>query len=95
MAKHSLDFGKIWQRHEELYTDLFLRSLRMLSRQTGLTGQEDDISIILWDCLKKNCKRLAKDKNLEVPWPKFQTPVQSVSMAKKTSANALKKPDFS
>ncbi len=95
MVKLSLDFEKIWQRHENLYTDLFLRSLRMLSRQTGLTGQEDDISIILWDCLKKTCKSLAKDKELEVPCPIFQVPVQSVSMAKKTSANALKKPDFS
>ena len=70
MAKLSLDFGKIWQRHEGLYTNLFMRSLRMLSRQIGLTGQEDDISIMLWDYLEKNCKSLAKDKELEVPCPK-------------------------
>jgi len=94
MAKLSLDFEKVWRRHESLYSDLFVCSLLMLSQYKGLTGKEDDVSIILWGCLERTCKRYARDKNQEIACPKFQVPVQSVSMAKRTSANALKKPDF-
>jgi len=94
MAKLSLDFEKVWRRHVSLYSDLFVCSLLMLSQCERLTGNEDNVSIILWGCLKRTCTRHAKEKNQEIACPKFQVPVQSVSMAKKTSANALKKPDF-
>ncbi len=94
MAKLSLDFEKVWQRHVSLYRNLFERSLLMLSQRKRLTGKEDDVSIILWGYLEGTCKRYARDKNQEIACPKFQVPVQSISMAKRTSANALKKPDF-
>jgi hypothetical protein len=94
MAKLSLDFEKVWRRHVSLYSDLFVCSLLMLSQCERLTGNEDNVSIILWGCLERTCKRYAREKNQEIACPKFQVPVQSVSMAKKTSANALKKPDF-
>ncbi len=94
MAKLSLDFEKVWRRHVSLYSDLFVCSLLMLPQYERLTGNEDDVSIILWDCLERTCQRYARDKNQEIACPKFQVPVQSISMAKRTSANALKKPDF-
>ncbi len=94
MAKLSLDFEKVWRRHVSLYSDLFVCSLLMLSQYERLTGNEDNVSIILWGCLERSCKLYAREKNQENACPKVQVPVQSVSMAKKTSANALKKPDF-
>lgn len=96
MAVRYIDFNKIWQRHIDLYAEVFIYSLKCLSEDNCLNGQEDEdrISVYLWKNLKKVCARWSLTKNQEIPAPQVQTPVQDIIRAAKKRMKALKKPDF-
>ncbi|MCK5492755.1 MAG: hypothetical protein KAJ14_06575, partial [Candidatus Omnitrophica bacterium] len=91
-----IDFNKVWQRHLDLYAQVFICSLKRLSEDSCLTGQEDEdqISVHLWKELKKTCSQWTVERNQEIPVPQAQTPVQDIVRATKKGINALKKPDF-
>ena len=93
---HSIDFPKIWQRHVELYSEVFIYSLKDLCKANCLKNDknEDEISVYLWDILKKKCKKMSLVRGQEIPAPQIQTPIQDVNRAINKGVNSLNKPDF-
>ena len=96
MPVRSINFPKIWQRHVELYSKVFVYSLKDLYKANCLNGdeREDEISVYLWDILKRKCRKSSLKRGLEIPAPQIQTPVQDVETARNKGVNALNKPDF-
>ena len=95
MARRSLpSFAILWQRHEGLYREVFSIALLELSREGCVSGDEDAISERLCLRLNRTCFALGKSRDIYVPSPVWEGPVQPVAEDELKGGKIRKRPDF-
>jgi hypothetical protein len=96
LARKTLStFEALWEKHEELYMIVFAKALLKLSSQNTLSGDEDSISEKLCISLREVCFEFNKENiNMEIPIPKWETPLQPVSEIELKGGKKRKRPDF-
>jgi len=90
------NFTKIWQRHVELYTEIFIISLNRLCIENCIDDQEyeDKINYYLWEILREVCLESSSKNNQEIPPPTYQQPIPDSKRVAIYGSRTLKKPDF-
>jgi len=88
-------FEALWQKHEEIYKQVFSQALLKLSSQMTISGNEDSISERLCIFLREVCFELNnRNVNMEIPTPKWEVPIQPVNEIELTGGKIRKRPDF-
>lgn len=95
MARRSLpSFAILWKRHEGLYSEVFSIALLELSREDCVSSDEDAISEKLCLILNRACFALGKSRNIYIPNPVWEGPVQPVTEDELKGGKIRKRPDF-
>lgn len=95
MARRQLSpFETLWKRHTLLYSEVFSEALQELAESVSISGGEDAISEILCTTLKRVCFNFGKSRNLELPTPYWETPIQSITEDELKGGKIKKRPDF-
>lgn len=95
MARHSLSsFTALWQCHERLYLEVFLSALQELTVEVVPLDDEDAISETLCVLLNQVCFDLGQSRNIEVPTPVWEVPIQPVVAGELKGGKIRKRPDF-
>ena len=80
MARRALSsFIMLWDKHKQIYSDVFSAALQELVRRESLSGDEDAISEILSLVLNQVCFEVSKSRNQEVHTPFWEGPVSPVA----------------
>ncbi|MCU0289844.1 MAG: hypothetical protein MUF15_26055, partial [Acidobacteria bacterium] len=95
MAKHELPaFIILWNKHIQLYMEVFAAALRELSKRVSITADEDTISKILSLLLNQVCFDFSQSRGQEVHTPIWEGPIQPVSEQELRGGKTSKRPDF-
>ncbi|MCK4764543.1 MAG: hypothetical protein KAW12_20250 [Candidatus Aminicenantes bacterium] len=95
MARRTLpSFKTLWNRHKNLYLEVFSIALEKLTKKNPISGDEDAISERLCPILSCVCFDFLKSRNIEVPIPKLEGPIQPKNEAELTGGKKRKRPDF-
>ncbi len=95
MARRALSsFIMLWDRHKQIYSDVFSASLQELVGRESLSGDEDAISEILSLVLNQICFEFSKSQNQEVHTPFWEGPVPPVTADELKGGKIKKRPDF-
>lgn len=95
MARHSLSsFAALWQRHENLYLEVFSSALKELFSKKISLEHEDTISEALCVTLRHVCFEISHTRNIEVKTPEWEGPIQPVEEEEMTGGKIRKRPDF-
>ena len=73
------EFIVLWTRHEECYINIFSLALQKLHGKPKISGDEDNLSEILYRLLNKVCFEISKTKKREVICPVAETPIRPVA----------------
>jgi len=95
MARRPLSpFITLWNRHVQLYSEVFSAALQELSESSSISGDEDAISEILCSILSRVCFELGKSRNQDLQTPYWETPIQPVTGDELKGGKIRKRPDF-
>jgi hypothetical protein len=95
MARRALSsFIMLWDRHKQIYADVFSAALQELVGRESLSGDEDAISEILSLFLNQVCFEFSKSRNQEVHTPFWEGPVPPVTEDEIKGGKIKKRPDF-
>jgi len=95
MARRPLSpFVTLWNRHVQLYSEVFSAALYELSKLSSISGDEDAISEILCSILSRVCFELGKSRNQDLQTPYWETPIQPVTGDELKGGKMGKRPDF-
>ncbi len=95
MARRALSsFIMLWDRHKQIYSDVFSAALQELVGRESLSGDEDAISEILSLVLNQVCFEFSKSRNHEVRTPFWEGPVPPVTEDELKGGKIKKRPDF-
>jgi len=84
----------LWERHERLYTEVFVCALLRLARSTCDVSHENIISEALCPILAEVCFEEWVATGREVRTPDWEKPIQPVSASELRGGKAGKRPDF-
>lgn len=95
MARLALPaFIILWNRHVQLYLEVFSTALQELAEKNSVNGDEDAISETLCPILSRICFNVGKSRNQEVRTPDWETPIQPVAENDLRGGKIKKRPDF-
>ncbi|MCU0289956.1 MAG: hypothetical protein MUF15_26650 [Acidobacteria bacterium] len=95
MAKRELPvFLILWNKHKQLYTEIFSMALLELSKRDFVSDHEDTISELLSLLLRQACFNVGKIRGQEVRTPIWEVPIQPVSEQELKGGKTRKRPDF-
>lgn len=95
MARRPLSpFVTLWNRHVQLYSEVFSAALRELSVSSSISGDEDAISEILCSILSRVCFEFGRSRNQDLQTPYWETPIQPVTGVELKGGKIRKRPDF-
>jgi len=95
MARRPLSpFVTLWNRHVQLYSEVFSAALRELSESSSISGDEDAISEILCSILSRVCFELGRSRNQDLQTPYWEAPIQPVKGDELKGGKIRKRPDF-
>lgn len=95
MARRPLSpFVTLWNRHVQLYSEVFSAALQELSESSSISGDEDAISEILCSILSRVCFGLGKSRNQDLQTPYWESPIQPVTADELKGGKIRKRPDF-
>jgi len=84
------EFPQLWQRHEALYSDIFVKALRQMEVTEGQCKDENAISEALCPVLRKVCCKHRDKPSL----PQWERPISPVSIDDLKGGKKAKRPDF-
>lgn len=95
MARRELPaFSILWNKHKQLYMEVFSKALRELSERDFVCGDEDAISETLSLILNEICFLIRKSRDQEVQTPYWEAPIQPVSEQELKGGKVRNRPDF-
>ncbi|NIM14190.1 MAG: hypothetical protein GTO45_19260 [Candidatus Aminicenantes bacterium] len=95
MARRPLPpFIILWNRHTQLYLEVFSLALQELAEKDSVTGDEDAISETLCLILSRVCYNAGKSRNQEVQTPYWEAPIQPAAPDELKDGKSRKRPDF-
>jgi len=95
MARRVLSsFASLWDRHKQLYSEVFSMALMELAKMNSISENEDAISEKLCVFLNDVCFSIGKLRNQEVPTPCWENPLQPVAKNELKGGKKRKRPDF-
>ena len=95
MARRQLSsFETLWERHTLLYSEVFAEALQALSESGSISGDEDTISEMLCPILNRVCFNFGKSRNLELPTPYWEAPIQPAIGDELKGGKIRNRPDF-
>jgi len=87
-------FFKLWQKHENLYVDIFVIALQRLADDKGDVTHEDIISEKLCPILNTVCFEESRKNNCEIRTPDWEKPIQPITTSELKGGKVRKRPDF-
>jgi len=95
VARHPLSsFADLWQRHEQLYFEVFSEALLKLIQKGNAFDNEDAISESLCVDLNEVCFKISRSRQIEVRNPVWEGPAQPVVNSELKGGKIRKRPDF-
>jgi hypothetical protein len=95
MARRELSsFAVLWERHENLYLEIFERALKKLAEKAAIKGNEDAISELLCPIIAEICFFMSSVRNSEIRIPCWEKPIQPLSDLELKGGKIRKRPDF-
>jgi hypothetical protein len=86
-----------WNTFKQLYLEVFSTALRELAKEGSVSGDEDDISELLNVIIRQVCfnfNQPGDNKEIRVPIPIGEAPVQPVNRDELRGGKKRKRPDF-
>lgn len=95
MARRELPaFSILWNKHKQLYMEVFSMALQELSKRDFVSGDEEAISETLSMLLTQTCFNVRRIRGQEVSTPIWEGPIQPVSEQELKGGKTRKRPDF-
>lgn len=95
MARQMLpSFSVLWNRHEDLYIEIFILTLQRLASAPCDISHEDKISEFLCPILNKVCFEEGRNRNCEIRTPDWEKPIQPLIDSELKGGRIRKRPDF-
>ena len=95
MAKRKLPaFIILWNKHKQLYMEIFSMALQELSKKNFVFGDEDAISETLSLLLTQVCFNYGQIRGQEIRTPTWEGPINPVSEQDLKGGKNRKRPDF-
>jgi hypothetical protein len=95
MARRALSsFTILWERHENLYLEIFETALKQLAEKSSVKGDEDAISELLCPIIAEICFYLSSERNSEIRIPCWEKPIQPKTELELKGGKIRKRPDF-
>jgi len=99
MARRSLSFPDLWERHETLYVYIFSIALARLTQKSCLPDEDkisEQLCPVLSDvCFEESRKRKRSQKrDCEIRTPDWEKPIPPVTEKETEDENIGKRPDF-
>ena len=84
----------LWNRHVQLYLEVFSTALHELAGKDSVSGDEEAISETLSLILNRVCFDAGKSRDKEVQTPYWEAPIQPVAGDELKGGKSSKRPDF-
>lgn len=95
MARHTIpSFSDLWQKHETLYSRIFILALQQLADGHCDISNEDSISERLCPILNAVCFEENRKHNWEIRTPDWEKPIQPIINSELKGGKVRTRPDF-
>ncbi len=94
MARRTISFAVLWNRHERLYRQIFVEALIRLAAEPRISGDENSVSKHLFTIVVTVCREIGNTENREVRPPASDGLNQPVHAEETREEFTRKRPDF-